>query len=79
MSYDDEEVDTVEPSVSLLSEREIVAETPCYGFEEDEEEEDDQEEDSDNEQKQINTVREKKRKRVAVSNKSKTPKKNLVI
>ena len=32
MSSDDEEDNTVEPSVPLLSEKGIVAETPCYGF-----------------------------------------------
>ena len=53
MSSDDEEGDTVEPSVPLLSEKGLVAETPCYGFEEDEEEENDKEVDNDNAQKQI--------------------------
>ena len=52
MSSDDEEGDTVEPSVPLLSEPGFVAETPCYGFEEDEEEENDVEVDDDNEPKQ---------------------------
>ena len=33
MSTDDEEVETVEPSVSLLTKKGFVAETPCYGFE----------------------------------------------
>ena len=51
MSSDDEEGDTVEPSVSLLPEEGFVAETPCYGFEEDEEEENYEEVDDDNEQK----------------------------
>ena len=38
MSNDDEELDTVEPSVSLLTKPGFVIETPYYGFEEDEEE-----------------------------------------
>ena len=41
MSSDDEEGDTVELSESLLPEEGFVAETPCYGFEEDEEKEND--------------------------------------
>ena len=51
MSSEDEG-DTVEPSVPLLSEPGFVAETPCYGFEEDEEEENDKDEDDDNAPKQ---------------------------
>ena len=51
-SSDDEEEDTVEPSIPLLSEPGFVAETPCHGFEEDEEEENDVEVDDDNEPKQ---------------------------
>ena len=65
MSSDDEEGDTVEPSVPLLSEKGFFANTPCYGFEEDEEEENDEEVDDDNEQTQLN-----KSKRLTVSNKN---------
>ena len=78
MILDDEEEDTVEPSVALMSEKGFVAETPCYGFEEDEEEENDEEVDDDNEQK-IDTVRDNKRKRLTVSNNSKKLKNNIII
>ena len=74
MSSDDEDEETVEPSVPLLSDKGFVAETPCYGFEEDEEEENDEEDDY-NEQKHNNPIRDNKRKRFTVSNKSKKFKK----
>ena len=67
IASDDEKGDTVEPSVSLLPEKGFVAETPCYGFEEDKEEENDKEVDDDNEQKQNNSVRDNKHKRLIVS------------
>ena len=89
MSSDDEEEDTVEPSVPLLSKPGFVAETPCYGFENDKEEENDEEvdeeekndeeENDDNAPKQKTSVRENKRKRLTVSNKSSKSKKNIVI
>ena len=69
ISSDNEEGDTVDPSVPLLSEKGFVAETPSYGFGEDEEEENDKEVDDDNEQNQNNYVRENKRKILTVSNK----------
>ena len=65
----DEEEDTVEPSIPLLSEPGFVAETPCHGFEEDEAEENDKEDDDDNAPKQNKSVKENKRKRLTVSNK----------
>ena len=77
MSSDDEEGDTVEPSVPLLSEPGFVAETPCYGFEEDEEEDNDEVEDDDNTPKQNHSLRENKRKRLTVSNRGNKSKKTL--
>ena len=79
MSSDDEEEDTVEPSVALLSGKLFVPETPCYGFEEDEEEENNEEVDDDNEQKQKNSVRENKCKRLTVSNNSKKSKTHYLL
>ena len=73
-SSDDEEGDTVGPSVPLLSEKRFFAKTSCYGFEEDEEEENDEEVDNDNEQKK-DSVRDNKRKRLKISNNSKKYKK----
>ena len=79
ISSDDEDEDTVEPSVPLLSEKGYVAETPWYGFEKNEEEENDKEVDDYNEQKQKNPIRDNKRKRFTVSNKSKKSKKYIII